>query len=103
MPVERGGFVPGSVVEDEDAPFSRIGRDLFGEVIEVKLEDVGIDPVENHLETLAGGRTDRANNVATDGGTKKARSNLGPAGGVWQEAVCCLRPRPVRFAAPPVA
>jgi hypothetical protein len=42
MPLQPGGFVPGGVVEDEDAPFTKIGRDAFGEVIEEALEDVGL-------------------------------------------------------------
>ena len=40
MPLQPGRFVPGGVVENEDAPFARVRRDAFGEVIEVALEDV---------------------------------------------------------------
>ncbi len=47
VPMEPSGFVPGSVVEDEDAPLVRIGRDGFRKVVEVALEDVGIDSIED--------------------------------------------------------
>src|SRR5437762_1400303 len=66
MPVEPGGFVPGSVVEDEHAAFAGFGWDRLGEVIEVALEDVGIDAVEDHGKALASGWANGPDDVGPD-------------------------------------
>jgi hypothetical protein len=66
MPIQSFGFVQTGVVNDEQSAFGVHSRYLLGQMIEVKLEEIGIDSVKNRRAAFSGGRTHRANNVGSD-------------------------------------
>ena len=57
MPIQSFGFVQTGVVNDEQSAFGVHSRYLLGQMIEVKLEDIGIDSVVVFF--FFGGKGDR--------------------------------------------
>lgn len=66
VPAKPLGFVPGSIVEEEDAAFGLVGGDGFSKVIEVAPEDIGLDAVEDHGEAPTGDWADGADDIGPD-------------------------------------
>jgi hypothetical protein len=66
MPVESLGFVPTGVVNDEQSAFGVHSGYFLGQIIEVILEDIGIDSVKDHRAAFSGSRTHRSNDIGSD-------------------------------------
>jgi hypothetical protein len=66
MPIETLSFMPAGVVDNEQSAFGFQRRDLFGQVIEVILKDIGIDSIKDHRRALSGSRAHCADDVSSD-------------------------------------
>jgi hypothetical protein len=66
MPAQPLGFMPRSVVEDEQAAEVRLRRDGLGKLIEPALEDIGVHAIEDHGKTLPSDRSHRSDDVGPD-------------------------------------
>ena len=66
VPIQSLSFVPTGVVNDEQPAFGVRCGYLLGEMIEVILEDIGVDSVKNHRAAFSGSRTHRSKDIGSD-------------------------------------
>ena len=66
VPIQSLSFVPTGIVNDEQSTLGVQRGNLFGQEIEVILEDIGIDSIKDHRAAFATGRTHRPNDVGAD-------------------------------------
>ena len=66
MPIESLSLVPAGVIDDEHSTFDTLLWNLLGQIIEVKLEDIGINSIKDHRGAFPGRGAHCANDIGSD-------------------------------------